>query len=539
MVIYNRTLSITNTNSTAGAVLHLSEVEAQGNIRPKALRRTVRSATKRTCLPAVAAAALLAGALVFTTGCGNTYRPVVTAINPVGPAAQPQKYAVAVASSPNGTNGLITLVDFSGDTVLVNANVGVNPYYMNLDTGGVTGYTLNGDGTVTSFDISPALQTRDVLQTTLLPGANPVSIFSQGGFTYIAEPGRNAVAELKGSPLALQQELPVAANVIYVAGAAGAPRAYAISQGTGNGQVAAIETTSNTISNTLTVGRGPVYGVMTADGKRAFILNKTDGTVSVINAQSNQLDQFVTGSFTGTTTSDSASITGVSSIAGLTAGQLVSGAGIPTGTTIISATGSTVLLSASATAGGTGTVISTYSSAIPVGVAPVWADLAPTRTELIVANAGNGTSVGSLSIINIPLCQPSALVSNPNCDATDPIDAAGFGQVLANVPVGHSPIMVAVLQDGTRAYVANYADSTVSVVNLTSNTVTATIPVVGRPIYIAATQGTPTGKVYVVSADTVAPNKNSVMTIINTVTDTVSSTINLQGTGVSVRVTAP
>jgi YVTN family beta-propeller protein len=473
MVIYNRTLSITNTNSTAGAVLHLSEVEAQGNIRPKALRRTVRSATKRTCLPAVAAAALLAGALVFTTGCGNTYRPVVTAINPVGPAAQPQKYAVAVASSPNGTNGLITLVDFSGDTVLVNANVGVNPYYMNLDTGGVTGYTLNLDGTVTSFDISPALQTRDVLQTTLLPGAVPVSIFSQGGFTYIAEPGRNAVAELKGSPLALQQELPVAANVIYVAGAAGAPRAYAISQGTGtgNGQVAAIETTSNTISNTLTVGRGPVYGVMTADGKRAFILNKTDGTVSVINAQSNQLD-------TPTTT-------------------------------------------------------------IPVGAGPIWADLAPTRTELVVANAGNGTSVGSLSIINIPLCQPSALVSNPNCDATNPIDAAGFGQVLANVPVGHSPIMVAVLQDGTRAYVANYADSTVSVVNLTSNTVTATIPVVGRPIYIAATQGTPTGKVYVVSADTVAPNKNSVMTIINTVTDTVSSTINLQGTGVSVRVTAP
>jgi YVTN family beta-propeller protein len=110
--------------------------------------------------------------------------------------------------------------------------------------------------------------------------------------------------------------------------------------------------------------------------------------------------------------------------------------------------------------------------------------------------------------------------------------------VLATVPVGHSPIMVAVLQDGTRAYVANYADSTVSVVNLTSNVVTATIPVVGRPIYIAATQGTPTGKVYVVSADTVAPNKNSVMTVIRTDTDTVATTINLQGTGVSVRVTA-
>ncbi len=260
--------------------------------------------------------------------------------------------------------------------------------------------------------------------------------------------------------------------MVYVAGASGAARAYAISQGTAgsNGQIAAIETSTNTISTTLTVGHGPVYGVMTADGKRTFILNKTDGTVSVINSQTNQLD-------TPTTT-------------------------------------------------------------IPVGVAPIWADLAPTKTELVVANAGNGTTVGSLSIINIPLCNAAALPTNVLCDATNPIDAVGFGNVLATVPVGHSPIMVAVLQDGTRAYVANYADSTVSVVNLTSNIVTATIPVVGRPIYIAATQGTPTGKVYVVSADAVAPNKNSVMTVIRTDTDTIATTINLQGTGVSVRVTA-
>jgi YVTN family beta-propeller protein len=209
--------------------------------------------------------------------------------------------------------------------------------------------------------------------------------------------------------------------------------------------------------------------VMTSDGKRAFILNKTDGTVNVINAQTNQLD--------------------------------------------------------------------TPLSTIPVGVAPIWADLAPSKTELVVANAGNGTTPGSLSIINIPLCSVTALPTNPNCNSTNPIDAVGFGQVLATVPVGRSPIMVAVLQDGTRAYVANYADSTVSVVNLTSNTVTATISVVGRPIYIAATQGTPTGKVYVVSADTITPNKNSVMTVIRTDTDQVATTINLQGSGVSVRVT--
>ena len=63
----------------------------------------------------------------------------------------------------------------------------------------------------------------------------------------------------------------------------------------GPGQVSAIEnaaslTSSPTISTTLPVGRGPVYGVMTVDDRRAFILNQTDGTVSVINVQNNALD---------------------------------------------------------------------------------------------------------------------------------------------------------------------------------------------------------------------------------------------------------
>jgi DNA-binding beta-propeller fold protein YncE len=71
------------------------------------------------------------------------------------------------------------------------------------------------------------------------------------------------------------------------------------------------------------------------------------------------------------------------------------------------------------------------------------------------------------------------------------------------------------------------------VVNLTSDTVTATIPIQGHPAYIATSNGTPTGKVYVVCKD------SQVMTVIETDTDSVDTTVPLQGYGVSVRVTAP
>jgi DNA-binding beta-propeller fold protein YncE len=516
---------------------------------------------------------LAAVALISVAGCGNTYRPVVSAINPVGPAAQPQKFAVVISSTgaaaasttatfnsgassitvssatgivsgqsvvgagiaagttvsgpPSGTTvnlslhttaagsstpvtfinpnpGLVTFVDFSGDTVLITAQIGVDPYYLILNSGGTTGYTLNSDHTLTTFDVDTALLQSNILQTTLLPGANPVSIFPEGTNTYVTDPGLNVVSQFTGQPLNLQQQLSIdpAFTPIYVTGIASAPRVYAISQrvGGGPGQVSTIETSSNTVDPIpIPVGQGPVYGVMTADARRAFILNQTDGTVTVINAQTNQLDI------------------------------------VPIGAT----------------------------NPISVGASPLWADFAPARNEMVVSNAGDGVHQGSVSIISIPLCTATALPSNPNCDPNNPVDAAGFGTVLATVPVGINPLMVGVLQDTTnsRAYVVNggnpnlpcaapttalpLGNCTVSVINLTTNTVTATIPVPlslinagtpvlnGHPNYIAVTNGTPTGKVYVTS-----PEANF-MTVIRTDIDAVDLTVPLQGNGVSVRVTQP
>jgi len=214
-----------------------------------------------------------------------------------------------------------------------------------------------------------------------------------------------------------------------------------------------------------------VYGVMTADTRRAFVMNQGSNTISVIDAQNNQLD------------------------AGVTNGTIQD------------------------------------SNA----VAPVWADFAPTLNEIVVANQGTGTDNGSVSIFSIPLCSALSPAGNPTCNVNNPIDAAGFGTLVANIPVGKNPLMVGVLQDGSQAYVINQGDSTVSVINLKTNTVTATIPVPAspNPTFLAVTTGTPTGKVYVTSST------SKLMTVIRTDTNAVDTTISLQGYGVQVRMTAP
>ncbi|RZU39823.1 YncE family protein [Edaphobacter modestus] len=453
--------------------MHLGRIEAEGITGVRIDRRS-----KRSRIQAISTFALAAMSLGSIAGCGNTYRPVVTSINPVGPAAQPQRFAVVISNPGPTLPGLVTIVDFSGDSVLITASIGVSPYFLMLNAAGTTGYTLNGDGTMTSLDISTTVQTRDVVQTTLLANATPNSIFSDTTSLFITEPGRTAVAQLTETPPppSLNQEFPIDPGYtpVWIAGYSGSPRAYVVSQNNtpgARGEVAAIEIASSTISTKIDVGINPVYGVMTSDGRRAFIMNHGDNTVTVINAQTNQLDV------------------------------------VPTPAV----------------------------NPIPVGNSPLWADLAPTRNELVVANEGDGTSKGSVSIINIPLCSTAALPGNPNCDPNNPIDANGFGQVLATVPVGVDPQMVAVLQDGSRAYVINKADSTVSVVNLTSNTVTATIPVPAtpHPTFLALINGTPTGKVYVTSPE------SDQMTIIRTDTDIVETTVPLQGKGIMVRAQLP
>lgn len=451
---------------------------------------------------------------LFLAGCGNQYRPVVTATNPVGPAAQPTKYAVVIAdpgpATPGGPSapGLLTFIDFSGDTVLSTPSIQTNPSYLAISQSTSQGFTINRAGTLDSFSAGnpTGLLTANITQTTLPAGSAPTSISPiglagpSGATVFVPEQGTNRVAALNNSGQ-LVQDISVPATPVYVVGADGTSRVYVLSS---NGTASAIESSTGSglsVTNTITVGANPVYGVMTPDARRAFVMNKGSQSVSVINVVNNALD------------------TGVGT--GATVGTIA----IPT---VTDAAGNNLAAN------------------------PVWADLNPLTSELVVLSAGDGTHGGLLSVINIPLCNPVTQTNNPNCTAANPVDATGFGTVLEQVPVGVNAAMVSVLRDplSPRAYVANSGSATtagsVSVVNLNAGVLAATIPTIAdttnlatadvfglHPATIAATVGDPTGKVYVTSPD------SRYLTVIYTESDTVLTHIPLQGNGVRVVMTAP
>ena len=114
---------------------------------------------------------------------------------------------------------------------------------------------------------------------------------------------------------------------------------------------------------------------------------------------------------------------------------------------------------------------------------PVSAEFNTATNQIVVADYDGGT----ITVIDVSL----DVYGN---------DAPTFGTTYT-IPVGTNPSSVTVLHDGSRAYSADQADSTVSVVNLSSHTLTKTLSVNGHPRTVASTQNSLNGKVYVASPD--------------------------------------
>jgi DNA-binding beta-propeller fold protein YncE len=310
-----------------------------------------------------------------------------------------------------------------------------------------------------------------------------------------------------GDPPALIQEIPVAPALINLVGINDAPRIYAISQGNSNGGTqpawgacsnpssvttdgeadgidlsisgtSTISVANQSVSSRIPVGVCPVYGVMSSNGERAFVMNRGSGTVTVINAQQNALDN---------------------------------------GQTPDAPNGQDPYL--------TNGTINLCGGKSPCNAGPVFAEIYNNGQELVTANYDNNT----ISVIDIS----QDIYGN---------DSATFGKVLATIPVGEHPAALTILQDGSRVYVADQGTTTtsggvttynddggVTIASLKSFAVEKTIPLSSNPRLIQSIYNYPEGRVYVAS-----PN-SPFLTVIRTDTDIIDTQIEVQGniTGIS------
>jgi YVTN family beta-propeller protein len=130
----------------------------------------------------------------------------------------------------------------------------------------------------------------------------------------------------------------------------------------------------------------------------------------------------------------------------------------------------------------------------------------------------------AISISALPAqAQPFACVSNYADNTVSVIDIAS-NAVTATVQVGQGPIGVAITPDGIRAYVTNSRDGTVSVIDLASNSVVATVPVGVAPDKVAIT---PDGAFAYVA--NISEYPSGTLSVINVASNMVVATVALGG----------
>jgi hypothetical protein len=461
-----------------------------------------------------AGAGLVAAALI--AGCGAGYRPVVTPINPTGPAAQPNSLAVVVSSPSPTSPGVASIIDYSGDTIVASSPLGIGPTTFTIDETGTLGYTVNSDGTLTNFPVSSNLQQKNVTYSTLPTTVNLVNLFAPSVGLWAADLGSgsssNVTDVLTQSPAAFKLAIPVnTAPVMLIGPGVLGERNYAITQGqavaanpvacnasptavTTPGEADAIEVASYTVSAKVPLGICPVYAVQSADARRLFVMNRGDDTITVINSQNNTLDSctpFVNQN-----------------------GQTVTcHPALPLSTTAVG------LLKTKFA--GTSTPYAPINGTTGMGTVagPVYAEYNIATSQLIVADYDGGT----ISVIDVSLDEYGN-------------DSATFGTTFT-IPVGNHPASVTALYDGSRAYTANQSPDvaanttgSVTIVNLTSHSVEKTLQVTGHPRTVVSTQNSQYGKVYVASPD------SPYLTIIRTDQDIVDTAVLVEGNILDVRV---
>jgi len=462
-------------------------------------------------------------AVTLIAGCGTQYRPVVIPVNPNGPPSQPQSYAVVVSSTGKTTPGVATIIDYSGDSVMAVSPIGPGPMALAEDSQGSFGYTINSDLTLTNFQVSSTLQAKDLGYSTL-PSAPPLKtpifagIYSPNIGLWVADAANNVIDVLTGAtPQTFQLAVPVAPTPILTIGPVSlTQRVYAVSQNATAaspvmpygiacntaptaqqpGEADAIEGTTYFITARIPLGICPVYAAVSNDNRRIFVLNRGDDTITVINSQHNTLDQCPVPLQAGqcpapyNTNSNGQPITFHPTL--------------PLSLTAVNALNAKVPGSGNPPNGTAG------MTAI---AGPVYAEYNTATNQLIVANYDGGT----ISVIDVS----EDVYGN---------DSPSFGSTFT-IPVGNNPASVTVLNDGSRAYVANQSDGTVSIVNLSSHTlVKKALAVNGHPWSVVSTQNSLYGKVYVSSPD------SSLLTIIRTDLDIVDATVSIEGNPVDVRV---
>jgi YVTN family beta-propeller protein len=237
-----------------------------------------------------AAAALLF--MIFCTSCGQTYRPVATPITPNPP--NPGFAHLVLAISGNGSNnpGASTSINVSGDTAISRSIVGLMPVHGFMTSRGTGVFVANsGDGTVSVFSSSAPAPVGTVVLPSGVAQAVPVFVGStETDAVWVADAANNQVDEILTSTNVVAYQIGVGTSPVALAETPNTQKLYVANRGSGGsgGSVTSINPSDRSVNPPLSGASwvSPIAVAVRSDSARAYVLDQGSAMVSAIDTSS-------------------------------------------------------------------------------------------------------------------------------------------------------------------------------------------------------------------------------------------------------------
>jgi YVTN family beta-propeller protein len=231
--------------------------------------------------------------MLLCISCGQTYRPVATPIAPNPPSPGFAHVAVVISGNGSAHPGASTSIDVSGDTAISQSTLGLMPVQAALVRNATSVYVVNsGDDTVSTFSPSSAVP---VITVSLPAGSKPVfAATTEGATVYIANSGNNTVFAIDTTSNVIEVPLsgvPVGVNPVWLAETPNQQYLYSANAGIGGvgGSVTSIDPVDRTVSPPIAGATwvSPVSVLARSDSDRVYVLDQGSGLVSAINTGTN------------------------------------------------------------------------------------------------------------------------------------------------------------------------------------------------------------------------------------------------------------
>jgi YVTN family beta-propeller protein len=231
--------------------------------------------------------------IVICVSCGETYRPVATPIAPNPP--NPNFSHVALVITGNGSThpGASTSIDVSGDTAVSRSTVGLMPVQAALVQSGTRVYVANSlDDTLSTFSPSSAAPATTI---SLPTGSAPTFVATAESATvYVANSGNNTVSVISTASNVVEPPLagiPVGVNPVALTETPNQQYLYVANQGRGGsgGSVTSINPVDHSVNPPIANATwvSPVSVVARSDSNRVYVLDQGSGLVSAIDTATN------------------------------------------------------------------------------------------------------------------------------------------------------------------------------------------------------------------------------------------------------------